>query len=80
MAAWELGAERSRRVVLLRSHFVVVRVVCYCFRHLVLVFVVRKMKRLFLEVREIQCAIAIVKQVHLTVSCVVIVRIVGVSL
>lgn len=79
MGAWVLGAERNRRVVSLRSHFVAVRVVCYCFQHLVSVFVV-KMKRLFLGVREIHCAIATVKPIHLTVSCVVIVRIVDVSL
>lgn len=80
MGAWVLGAERSRMVVLLRSHFVVVRVVCYGCQHLVSVFVVKKMKRLFLVVREIHCAIATVKPIHLTVSCVVIVRIVRVSL
>lgn len=65
---------------MLRSHLVVVRVVCYYFQHLVSVFVVKKMKRLFLGVREIHCVIAIVKPVHLIVSCVVIVQIAGVSL
>ena len=67
-------------MALLRSHFVVVRVVCYCFQRLVSVFVVKKIERLFLGVQEIRCAIATVKPIHLTVSCVVVVRIVGVGL
>ena len=68
-------------MVLRRLRFVFVKVVGYCcLQHLVSVFVVKKMKRLFPGVQEIHCAIATVTPIHLTVSCVVIARIVDVSL